>query len=52
MYIAHKKTAPCELEGVCPTFGVQFIFQMAFFVFLISVSAIDIVSTQLSSFSH
>ncbi|OFL97433.1 hypothetical protein HMPREF2726_07630 [Neisseria sp. HMSC074B07] len=21
---AHKKTAPCELEGMCPTFGVQF----------------------------
>ena len=27
---AHKKTAPCELEGVCPTFGVQFTFQTAF----------------------
>ncbi|WP_308034865.1 hypothetical protein, partial [Neisseria mucosa] len=27
---AHKKTAPCELEGMCPTFGVQFSFQTTF----------------------
>ena len=30
---AHKKTAPCELEGMCPTFGVQFNFQTAFILF-------------------